>query len=63
MNTYSTADLIEDLALSSDLDLAIAYDNSLGIDTLYPFWMCDAERRHRDLELTDLEGLLETLSN
>ena len=63
MPTYSTVDLVEDLAQATDLELAIAYDHSDDEDTLYPFWMCDAERRHRDLDLTDLEGLLDTLSD
>ncbi len=60
---YSTADLIEDLAQATDLELAICYDHCENEDALYPFWMIDAERRHRDLEMTDLEGLLESLGD
>ena len=59
---YSTADLIEDLAQATDLELAVCYDGCENEDALYSFWMIDAERRHRGLDLTDLEGLLESLA-
>ena len=60
---YSTAELLENLSDATDLELAVCYDHCWNKGALYPFWMVDAERRHRDLELTDLDGLLETLGD
>ncbi len=60
---HSTADLVEDLSQATDLELAVCYDHCENEDALYPFWIIDAERRHRGLELTDLEGLLDSLGD
>jgi hypothetical protein len=60
---YSTADLIDHLSEATDLELAVCYDHCENEDALYPFWMIDVERRHRDLDLTDLEGLLDSLGD
>jgi hypothetical protein len=60
---HSTADLVEDLSQATDLELAVCYYHCENEDALYPFWMIDAERRHRDLDMTDLEGLLESLGD
>ena len=47
----------------NDLELAVCYDHCENEGALYPFWMIDIERRHRGLDMTDLEGLLETLGD
>ena len=63
MATYSTADLIEDLALATDLELAIAYDNCENVDTLYPLYMIKAEMEVRGINFDHIEGLLNTLDD
>ena len=60
---YSTADLIDHLSEVTDLELAVCYDHCENEDALYPFWMIDVERRQRGLDMTDLEGLLESLGD
>lgn len=55
---HNTAELVLDLSEATDYELALAYYWSEEEDSKYPFWIVDAERRRRDLELTDLEGLL-----
>ena len=63
MPTYSTVDLVEDLAQATDLELAIAYDHSENVDTLYPLYLIKDEMDHRGINFDYIEGLLNTLSD
>tara|TARA_R100000951_G_scaffold85127_2_gene72835 strand:- start:82 stop:276 length:195 start_codon:yes stop_codon:yes gene_type:complete len=60
---HSTADLIEDLAQATDMELAIAYDHCENIDTLYPLYLIKDEMDQRDLTFDEIEGLLATLGD
>ena len=59
----STADLIEDLAQATDLELAICYDHCNNIDTLYPLYLIKDEMDHRGVTFDYIEGLLATLAD
>ena len=63
MPTYSTVDLVEDLAQATDLELAIAYDHSENVDTLYPLYLIKDEMDRRGINFDYIEGLLSTLSD
>jgi len=60
---YSTADLIEDLSLATDLELAIAYDHCDETNTLYPLYLIKDEMDHRGINFDYIEGLLATLGD
>ena len=59
----STADLVEDLAQASDLELAVAYDHCESIDTLYPLHLIKDEMDSRGITFDYIEGLLQTLGD
>ena len=59
----STADLIDDLAQATDLELAVAYDHCDNVDTLYPLYLIKDEMDCRGLNFDHLEGLLSTLGD
>ena len=63
MPTYSTVDLVEDLAQATDLELAIAYDHSENVDTLYPLYLIKDEMDQRGINFDHIEGLLQTLGD
>ena len=63
MPTYSTVDLVEDLAQATDLELAIAYDHSENVDTLYPLYLIKDEMDQRGINFDYIEGLLQTLGD
>lgn len=56
----STADLLEDLAIATDTELALAYDACMaGEDReIYPLYLVTAEMQWRGLSFDQLEGLL-----
>ena len=56
----STAYLLEDLALATDTELALAYDACMaGEDRdIYPLYLVTAEMQYRGLTFDQLEGLL-----
>ena len=60
---HSTADLVEDLAQATDLELAIAYDHCENIDTLYPLYLIKDEMDSRGITFDYIEGLLQTLGD
>ena len=59
----STADLIDDLAQATDLELAIAYDHCDNIDTRYPLYLIKDEMDSRGITFDYIEGLLATLGD
>ena len=59
----STADLIDDLAQATDLELAIAYDHCDNDDTLYPLYLIKDEMDSRGISFDYIEGLLSTLGD
>ena len=59
----STADLIDDLAQATDMELAIAYDHCENVDTLYPLYLIKEEMDHRGINFDHLEGLLQSLGD
>ena len=63
MPTYSTVDLVEDLSQATDLELAIAYDHSENVDTLYPLYLIKDEMDCRGFSFDYIEGLLSTLGD
>ena len=60
---HSTADLIEDLAQATDMELAIAYDHCENVDTLYPLYLIKDEMDQRGVTFDHIEGLLQTLGD
>ncbi len=56
----STADLLEELAIATDTELALAYDSCMaGEDReIYPLYLVTAEMQWRGLSFDQLEGLL-----
>ena len=59
----STADLIDDLAQATDMELAIAYDHCENVDTLYPLYLIKDEMDQRGVTFDHIEGLLQTLGD
>ncbi len=60
---YSTADLVEDLAQATDLELAVCYDHCENEDTLYPLHLIKDEMDSRGIRFDYLEGLLQALGD
>ena len=60
---YSTADLAEDLAQATDLELAICYDHCENVDTLYPLYLIKDEMDQRGITFDYIEGLLSSLAD
>ena len=60
---HSTADLVEDLAQATDLELAIAYDHCANIDTLYPLYLIKDAMDHRGVTFAHIAGLLKTMGD
>ena len=56
----STADLLEDLSLATDNELALAYDSCMSGEAgeVYPLYLVTAEMQYRGLSFDQLEELL-----